>query len=396
MMKTIRETYLGTVLLRGLVMLLPFLGWGQTFFDLPKPTQFVAGVPQARLDVVKELPNEFGDDEFMADPFYVTANKNGKIYVFDVKLSKVFMFNERYEFLGKFLQAGRGPSEIFPRNDSTKMIYAGKNGKFYINDCYNDKVLEFTESGEFLRDMKIDRLKLAPVFFPPVVDKNGAFYAYSLSGGIVDQFDNHMKVVHSFLKEELNAQFIYYRPDWEEYYKQPNDNFKKKYAGKTNTWVQKKIWLIPNFLNVKYDLTATGLLLIYLQNSSTIYLFNGKNLVRQFPVLVDSVLNKYKEDVDLALQSMQKRRPGHVTNCYMPLFSTCVVDQDEPYFYLQGYPRKEGYMLYKFDLSGKIVQTMSFPVNVVATLQAKINGLFYGITQQKDESYVVVMKSVDK
>ncbi len=396
-MKKNRETFLGTLLLGVVLLLLPLVGWGQTIFELPKPTQFEAGVPRNKLAVVKEIPNEFGDEEFMATPLYVTANKSGTIYVFDSMQSKIFMFNQRFEYLGKFLESGRGPAEAFPGRDTLKMIYAGQNQKFYVQDTFNDKIIEFSESGKYLRDMKTNRLKIAPIFFLPVVDKGNMCYAYSLTGGIVDQLDNKMKVVHSYLKEELNERYIYYRPDFEKHFEQSNANFKKNNPGQKNRWEQKKIWLIPSFLNVKYDLTSSGLLLIYLMNSATVYLFDGKKLVRSFPVWVDNVLTAYKEDVDESLKISQKVRPGYVSNSYNPMFNICVVDQDEPFFYLQNYHGNgERFMVYQVDLYGKLVKIISFPLRLVVTLHAKKNGLFYCLAETKEEKSVVVMKLVDQ
>ncbi len=396
-MKKNRETFFGTLLLGVVLLLLPLVGWGQTIFELPKPTQFEAGVPRNKLAVVKEIPNEFGDDEFMATPFLVTANKSGTIYVSDSIRNKVFMFNNRFEYIGNFLESGRGPREAFPGRNSLIMIYTGQNQKFYIQDTFNDKIIEFSESGKYLRDMKTNRLKIAYSFFIPVVDKGNAFYAYSLTGGIVDQLDNKMKVAHSYLKEELNERYIYYRPDFEKYYEESKANFEKKHPGKKSRWGQKKRWLIPNFHNVKYDLTSSGLLLIYLMNSSTVYLFDGKKLVRSFPVWIDNVLTAYKEDVDEGLKISQKVRPGYVSKSYSPMFKICVVDQDQPFFYLQNYRgKKEGFKIYQFDLNGKLVKIMSFPSHLVVTLHAKKNGLFYCLAEKDEEKYVVVMKPVDQ
>ena len=384
-----KRIYANTIV--SLVLLLfPIFANGQEMFPLPKPTQFEAGVPRSKLIQVKEMPLEFNDDGYMAEPRQITANSQGKIFIYDSKLVRIFMFDKKYEYVGEFLKIGAGPGETKGPMGGPKGIYAGWNEKFYLIDTYGDKIIEFSNKGEYQRDIKVNRIPKSFTPFFCTADKNGSFYTASINNGIVDLMDSQWKLVHTFLSRNLMDNYIYYRPEFEKYYGQV---FKGR--GDLKERVEKKSWLDPSPRNVVCDLTNNNYLFIYLHNSSTVYLFNGKNLVRKFNVLIDTVLLKYKDELNKFFNAVKKRDPDSVINSYIPMFTHCFLDYDEPYFYLlkQG---EKSLMLYKLDFSGKLVRVISFPRNYIIRSMLKRNGLFYAIVENKEGPFPVIFKKVNE
>ncbi len=378
------------------VLLFPVLGFGQEFFPLPKPTHYAAGLPQSKLVVVKEIPLDFNDDVFMAEPTEIAVNKNGQIYIFDKKLLKVFMVNSKGEYVGQFLEKGIGPGETFPQGEFGWKIYAGWNDKFYISDRKNAKIIEFTDSGRYLRDIKTNRTQRFSGTFYPIVDKNGFFYIYSKNGGIIDQMDNQMKLVHTYLQKELNNHHIYCKPDFLKFYSGIKSK-KELESSKLKEFFKSQFWLDASTINTTCDITANGLLFIYLHRPSTVYLFNGKNLLRKFDVLIDSVLANYKKTIDIIINVGKKKKSDFFFHTDVPLFLSCVVDYDAPYFYLQAIGQKQ-FILFQIDFTGKLIRILTFPKELRVTLMAKRNGLFYGIVRNtdEDECYPIIFKSEGK
>ncbi len=370
------------------VLLFPLFCVGQEYLDLPNPTHFEAGVPRSKLVLVKEIPLDFNENEFMANPIGITANSKGMIYIFDSKLVRVFLFNNRYEYVTQFLEKGMAPSEILTLNGFSVRIYAGWNEKFYSNDCYSNKFIEFSESGKYLLDKRVNRNSktLTPFFF--VVDKHGYFYASSTNGGIVDLMDTQWKLVHTYLKRDLNDHYIIYRPDVEKYYR----TIVKRDGTKMG---EGKSWLNPTPKNLTFDLLNNNYLFIFLHNSSTVYLFNGKNLVRKFDVLIDNILPTFKEDITRSFNATKKRDPKIINYTYFPLFDSCIVDYDEPYFYLQYQRWGKESMIYQFSITGKLVRIISLPPIPLVRLKAKRNGLFYAIAENTEGTFPVIYKKVD-
>ncbi len=393
-----RNIFQWVTLIGVLVVLFPIIGKGQEFFPLPKPTHLEAGVPRSNLMVVKRIPFDFKEDVFMAEPVMIAVNKSGHMYIFDKKLYKVFILNNKAEYVSQFLESGAGPGEAFPpRTHASPFldISVGWNGKFYISDGDGDKIIEFTESGRYLRDIKTNRITHTRLPSPPKVDKNGFFYVYSINNGIIDQMDTNMKLVHTYLQRDLNNQYVYYKPT----YQNKISHISGSKGGKPVIVdpAIKKSWLDAKTENTFYDLTANGLLLVYLKSPSTVYLFNGKNLIRKFDILVDRVLVDYKKRVDTTIANARKNYPQFVSSLDIPMFLSFIMDYDAPYFYLQTIGDKQ-VVLYQFDFTGKLVKILPCPKKLVVNLTVKRNGLFYGIAHdsEEEEAYPIILKSEEK
>jgi hypothetical protein len=360
------------------LLLLPIFVSGQELLKMPKPTHTEAGVPCATLTVVKEIEPDFDEDLFFAVPWKITVSKRGKdgrfyIYVFDSKMLKIFIFNEKYEYVGQFLDQGRGPGEVFPGFPSNKEIHSAIDGKLYVHDAMSDRIIQFSATGKYLKDIKLKRTRRSMTSFPPIVDKDGFFYAYSLNNGIVDKLDQKMNPVHTYLDMKRNGRFVVYEPPIEKYFRYRNMPNKWLTAGKINTF---------------YDFTTDGHLLIYLYRSSTVFLFNGDKLVRQFDVLIESALRRFRKRAEKAYKIEKSRKKPGLRQIIM--FNACFVDKDELYFYLQLGEENMTCTLYKFDLSGKLVEIIK---NIPARIIAKCNSLYYGLSLR--DRHPVIFKKED-
>jgi len=345
-----------------ILLLCPILLTGQQLLEPPKPTHSDKGIPHAKLTVVHEIQSDFDKDLFFAEPFALKTSPH-YIYIFDTKLMKVFVFDNKYRFIGQFLEKGQGPGEVFPNFPLNKGFYASWDDSFYLHDAMADKLVHFSPTGKLLKDTRLNRRFVSVEAFNPVVDKDGFLYSGSLNGGIVDKLDQDMKVVHTFLDMNLNDCYLLYRPQQDE--KQKNSE-------------SKEFRLRPSISNTLYDFTSDGHLLIYLFRPSTAYIFKDQKLVRQFDIIPQELLPIYKKRLERSYKIGNSNTLGKGIKA-IKLFSSGFVDRDEPYFYLHFITEDKSNCLYMFDLKGKLVQIIS-KTEHIAKLRAKRNNLFYGLS----------------
>lgn len=336
---------------------------------VPKPTHFEKGVTPGKLRVVKEIKSDIDEDIFFARPWDICVSKTGFMYVFDLKLQKLFIFNEKFQYLGQFLEKGLGPGEIFPSYGSAIKCGIGPKQNIYLCNSRGDRLSLFTPLGKHIRDIKMNRIMHGFEPFPPVVDDNGFIYAYSVNGGIVDKYDQNMKLVHTYLDKKLNEQFLIYRPPFEEISKHsrfPIDIYFKAGGGTT-----------------AYDLTPDNQLVIYQYRTSTVYIFKDKKQVRHFDILLDKAINSYREkakEISIKQKKRLARKNSSASTIFLPaMFDYFFVDKDAPYFYLSYIAEDGNGFLYKFDLYGKLVKRFS-NLRKKYSVQTKRNGFFYGLS----------------
>ncbi len=356
-----------------IILCFPFLDSPQELLEIPKPTHLVKGVPVATLKLVHEIKSDFGEDLFFAYPWTLQVSKTGMIYVYDMKLIKIFMFNQERQYIGQFLSPGQGPAEVFPGFPMNKSFHAGVDGKFYVCDSLGDRLIQFSGTGKFLKQTRMNRRRVTEMPFPPIIDREGNFYAYS-STGIVDKLDSGMKVIHTYLDLKLNGEFLGYRPIKG---RMPHSN--------------QDIWLYPDFTNTLYGFTG-GYLLIYLERSSTAYVFKGEQLIRKFTILIDEVIPEFEQRAKKAYK-VQKEK-GDKVIAHADMFSFYFVDQDEPGFYLTQAGGKPGSnKLYRFDLEGNMTRIID---NIKADIRVKRNGLFYGFLANSRNPGIFKLEEVSK
>lgn len=346
-----------------IIILVPFLLPAQEFLDMPEPTHSDKGVPTSTLELVKEIKLDYNQDLFFAVPWYVkVSKKTGWIYVYDAKLSRLFVFDEKYRYIGQFLDKGEGPGEVNSNFALSINFHPAPDGNIYVTDSIQDRFIRFSPKGKYIDGKRMNRIGIVNAPFAPVSDNNGFIYAYSINNGIVDMLDSDMKCVHTFLDIKLNEKFVIYKRSF---------NVPKGYS------MPPKILKQPRESNTFYGLTTDERLLIYLFRSSRAFVFKGMKLERTFDILIDRVLPLYKESAKEAYRrskDIKNYKKKGVWRYYM--FHSCFVDADEPYFYLE-FVEETGGALYKFDLEGHLVRVIKYRK---ATIRTKVNGLFYGIS----------------
>jgi hypothetical protein len=344
------------------MLLAPFFLPAQELLKMPKPTHTVKGVPTSTLEVVKEIKLDPDTDLFFAVPWDIKVNKSNWIYVYDAKLFRLFIFDEKYRYVGQFLDKGAGPGEVNSSYALSINIHPARNGNIYVTDSILDRFLQFSPTGKYIDGKRMNRRSTVISPFTPISDKNGFLYAYSLNNGIVDMLGSDMKCVHTFLDVKLNEKFVIFKP-----------SFKKFHDSSPAHYIRK----IPNASNTFYGLTSDDRLLIYLFRSSTAYVFKGKKLERKFEILIDRVLPIYRKRAEDTYRRQKniKKFKGKVFLREI-MFHSCFVDEDEPYFYL-NFSEEGGYSLFKFDLRGNLVRIIK---SDNASIKTKVNGLFYGIS----------------
>ncbi len=351
-----------------MVLLLSIWGWGQELLEIPKPTHFEAKVPRSKLVVVKEILPDYNKGLFMANPWSIAVSKSKWLYVYDMKLVKIFIFNDKFEYVGQFLDHGALRGQVNPEGGTNKEISAGVDGRIYLHDGIDDKLLQYTDKGQFLKETILNRSGKNRLAFRPMVDKNGCMFAYSVNGAIIDQLNDKMDIMHSFLSRNLNDCFTIFRPAFEEFYAQ----------SRLKDYYQEKGWLNADRSNTTYSLTADGLLFVFLHRPSSVYLFQGHKMIRNFDVLIDSVLPKYKERLEKALQQQKKMSPNEVALFEIPMFNSCFVDETESFFYLQFMSGKNKSVIYQINFRGKLMRVFEYEQGRVQ-FKARRNGLFYGL-----------------
>jgi hypothetical protein len=334
----------------------------QEFLKIPKPTHTVKGVPTSTLEVVHEIDLDRDKELFFAGLWDIKVNKDGWLYVYDAKLFRMFIFDEKYRYVGQFLEKGEGPGEVNNSIALSIKYHPAGDGNIYVTDSILDRFLIFSATGKFIDGKRMYRRAVANYSFTPVPDKNGFIYGYSTNDGIVDKLDLNMNCVHTFLDSKLNETFVIFKPHFLK--------FKKSHPAA-------KLWKKPDMSNAYYAITPDDRLFVYLFRSSTAYVFKGKKMERKFQILIDRVMPIYKKKAEKGVRRIKnikqlKGRAFHAST----MFASCLIDQDEPYFYL-SFSEERGSSLFKFDLKGNLVRIIR---NESATIRAKVNGLFYGIS----------------
>lgn len=364
----------------GLTMvLLSVYGFGQELFPIPKPTHLAAGVPRSKLVVVKEISPDFNKDLFMASPVSLVVSKNNWLYVYDMKLVKIFIFNDKFEYVGQFLDHGTLPGQVELSDGMNKEIAIGADGHIFLHDGITDKLIQFSAAGKFIKETELNRNGKNTQPFRPIVDKNGFIYAYSVVNGIIDQLNDKMSLTHSFLDRNLNDCYVIYRPAFEAFFAQSH----------MKDYYEEKGWLSADRSNTTYSLTANGLLFVYLNRPSTAYFFQGQKLIRSFDVLIDSVLSTYRKRMEKAIETQKKSRPNEIAFFEMPMFQSCFIDETESFFYLQFMIEKNKSVLYQFNFRGKLIGVFEFAQGQVL-FKARRNGLFYGL--KSGDRHPVIIK----
>jgi hypothetical protein len=330
----------------------------------PKPT--CVENDYAELVKVKEITEEIDDEHFLAKPLHLALDDEGNLYVLDAMLVKIFKFDPGFRLVKMFLNEGRGPGEITHSCPGKSPLYFSKDGHLYVLSPYNRKIIAFNKSGKVTREIRIE-MNNRFRHFCPVVDLKGNVYTLSAGNGAVDVFEPSMKPIKTLLKPGVYKKMIIFEP-----------------TAKTS-----KDIFEPGELNTFYDVLPDNGFIIYIANSSTVFLFKDHQPVKSFNIWPKQLFENYK--VNYEKDKKQFRNTKWENGWFKPFMMDFFVDKDdERFFYIDTFA---GYRdLYKFDMNGKLVLVLRLMEN--ASIIAKRNGFFYGIDKRNGK--ILAFKEVKK
>jgi hypothetical protein len=78
-----------------------------------------------------------------------TVVQNGKIFIQDITMNSLFIFDTKGDLLNVIAGEGKGPGEFFQMDD-----FQIKNENIFIQDTYLSKIIEFDQDGNFVSEEK--------------------------------------------------------------------------------------------------------------------------------------------------------------------------------------------------------------------------------------------------
>ena len=339
------------------------------FEEYPAPSHSEKGVPRAYLVLEKIIKPDFDNDLFMAKPTALTVDDEGSIYVYDQILRRIYKFDAQYRYMGHFLKEGRGPGEILALDSGFHKLYYSENGNLYVCDSPSWKIIAFSKEGKYINDIQMNEdLFNSYRPFSPVVDKKGNYYFLGDKKSILYQTDSRMHLLHSYLNVEYNSRFVVFKPS-------------------TNTKVPNWLWLQPDNENTYYDITPDEYLVIYLSRPSTIFVFRNKTLIRQFNVLLEEPMNRFRDSMADSEAMMKKHKK--LVAIFGNMFNSFFVDKDQKsLIYFSDYNDQSKPRLYQFNLEGKLTKIFVTREKPKCYILAKRNNLFYGLSFTEGHIYI--------
>ncbi|MCP4214784.1 MAG: hypothetical protein GY765_09005 [bacterium] len=347
----------------------------------PKPTHVEKDF--SRLKIIKVI-DDFHKDHFFAFPRSLAVDSKGNLFVYDRLLTKIFKFDKNYKFIKVFAREGRGPGDIakgMRGGFNRKRLNISPDDRLLVSDCINRKILEYDSNGILTQEYLLGMEEITS--FYPLVDGKKRLYVLTnpMRDGGVDVLNSKYEKIHTLLKSEDYLELMDYDP---------------KYG-----WMKEQLThTSPE--NTYYDLKSDNEFVIYLTNSSTLYLFEDFKLKKQFRIFPKRAMEIRKVHLEWNKETereYKKQNPGRKFHgvLYSMVFSSFFMDQDDRcYFYLQGFEDedKKHFPVYKFDFNGKLVNVLFLKAgDGFVSMMAKRHGLFFGIHA---DGKVYIMKETVK
>jgi hypothetical protein len=338
-----------------------------------------------QLKVVLKIPYDFSEKEFFAFPCSIAADKEGNIYVFDGKQTKIYFFNASGKYLGTFSGPGVGPGEMSPSMgtigsmDIRRMYYHEKVG-LLVNGFRNKWINIFNSKGKRIREIRLSDSKK----FYPLMDDQENLYKLSADDGVIQVVNKDSEIIDRLLDQKDLLRLYRYEP------------FDLK-------WLRSI--LRPDSGDIFYDLLSDNRFIVYLMYSSTIYIFRNRKLIDQYPVRPKLALAERQHRIDIQkkvrqsqrYKAMLKRYPdmeSHSFNYYF-FFREMIVDSDTgEHFLMASFDPIDGKqnMLFEFSVSGKLTTALYFRTEdeekEYCFVRLKKNNLYYAIGQK----FIYVLK----
>lgn len=349
----------------GLFLILFPVLWCQAvvepvLIDNPKPTHYEKNfVP---IELIKEIPLDFSEDNFFARPTELKVDRKGNIFVYDDILNKILIFDPNFNFVRSFGQVGVGPGDWSRFDTGIKHILIGKDGNLYVSDPNLKKILIFNNKGQFLKDFRLQINSILDFF--PVMDERGTYYINSISGGAVDILDKNFKNKTTLLSHDDYMKFIIHLPI-------STSKFKTKYTSKGKNYMS----ITSDSMNTFYDLLPNNGLFIYLANSSSFYIFKNGKIIKSFNILPAETLEYYRERIERLKKKLKSK------SFYSAMIQYMFLDKDsENFFYFVGHAPstkiKKTY-IYQMDFNGQLKTV--YETNNGANFYDRWKDYFYGI-----------------
>ncbi len=328
-----------------------------TIIENPKPN--IIEQEYIQLKEVRTISGDLGNDNFLFLPISMDIDNSDNIYVYDQFESKIFKLTNDFELVDKFLGEGQGPGEITKKGGfSSASIHVGRNEKLYVSNLTGIKIMELDLKGNFIKEKKF---KVNNPYL--LISKNGNYYLHSAERGIIDVFDKDFDYIDTLLNIKENYVYLFQKPETQKF----------------------RILLVTNFYRqFSADLTLDSLLLLYLRNSSKLFIFKDNEIISEY--------NIYPK---VALESTKKNSKEYKTN--INIFERIFADKDdENFFYLSNlsqYQTEKRFNLYKFNLKGELIKVLFIDnKKPYPNIQFKKNGTFYAIEDEK----IVLYKEVNQ
>jgi len=344
----LKKPYL--IFLLSCLLHLGILGQEIEIIKDPKPNCFEKNYYS--LKEVARLKDVIDKNTILGEVSDVTADNQGNIYVFDRRQSCIFKFDQHLKFVKKFGHSGQGPGDFStPRGLPVLLNVTGEN-RLYARDCGNKRVTVFSLDGEYISDYKTE----LSMPFLPVVSEKGERYMPSTRGGVLDVFDGNMKLIDILLDKKEFRRFLFYEPP---------PGIKQKFS-------------TPKSYNMLFDLTKGGSLLVYISNSSSVYVIDKGKWVKKFDLWPEQVLKEYKPGLN---EAIQESMPDD--EAYLVIAGSFFLDRDQEEFFYVNFPRADSLgmdTLYKFNTGGRLVKVLYVKRGGDYTnFKCKRNGLFYAV-----------------
>lgn len=318
------------------------------------------------LEKAAEIGDRFSieDDNFFAEISDITIDDSDNLYVADSKMHRIFKFNSKHELILAFGRQGQGPGEF----TGELMISVGNDGKIYISDHGNFRLLIFTSEGILLKQFPLPRNTYDKV----VADSKGEMYLFSENGFfIMDHFDASFNYIQSFLDLKYLLEFPIESP--------PERIFRQLMKmSPTSSFVFK-------FISHKDELC------VVLNNSHAVICMDEKRETKtqfkvEHPRFIDDLTNrlkvaKKKKKWINAIRSAFIDNRGNISLCYYNL----KINTPE---------------IYRYRRNGEFVDTMRFEGHntsskcIITTCDS--GGNFYGIDHENHKISIYKIKEGPK
>ena len=331
----------------------------------PEPTHD-DDMPFKTLKLVKKIGLDIDDKNFFAVPEAMAVDNWGNFYVYDRIVRKIFKFNKNFKCIKTFTTQGQGPGEISGMGIGIGTLYCSDDGKLYVVDAGNGKLLIFDRNEKLLREINIADIVVSPADLPYAVDKKGEIWILNRKSYSINAYGSDWKMTRQIPldRKDMLKSFIHL-PE----YTQP---------------LSQKIVTSLNSMQLTIDLVSKNRVIGYFYNPTMICLLDKNRIIKKYHILPKNVIKNYKA----LLKGLGKKR---MLDMRVPIAMTFFTDKDNRnFFYIvfdfNTLDAKTRYLgIYKFNLDGNLIE--KFKTTEISRIVIKKNKLFYAVSSDGVKIY---------